>query len=433
MLNITQFYKALIFGGLFFNGTQSMSLNSVINKLTKKPQDRPEFLIQSKDLSIKPYELSKIATKFMIMKHDAKNMIRSHLDTIENIEDLKRKLKGTTYAPIIFDLEAGFNKTTMPEAAHLEAAHLVDESGQITKLAAKFVELKSLTSRLRSCRDIGSFCRLLNDSCQSFFMSSPKPIAPALNTAEKLNLLDEALTKIDVQLIKNLGYNDQIFAESTATLIRAKLKTKLMARQELSEDGLSLLSSEIAELINCDYINHVEQKYEGRLTFPVFLNIESASVKAAKIAAIKKEIRHYQDALKFVIATKVIKLECAQIQSQPIANELWASIEKKVSAHLCDELAQREFAKLSAQEQVMLKDKFANSTTQQLLVNNKLLSLTHKLDKWSAGQFKIADLWTVTSNAYQLYNLQQPNEANRLKADINLWLTCFREQLAATY
>jgi hypothetical protein len=428
MLKITQFYRAVVIGGLLFNSMQGMSLSSVVKKLIDNHQVKPRLLTQSKDFHSISCAPSKFATKFILIRCQAKNVISKHLDNIENTQNLKHKLAETTYAPIIFDLEASFNKVTPPEAWHL-----AKESGQITNLAAKFVKLKSLASRLQDCRNIGSFCSLLKDSCQSFNSSEAHQNVHAISTAEKLSLLDEALTKIDLQLIQNLGYEDHIFAESTATIIRAKLKTKLMAHQELSEADLSLLISQIAELINFDYINHVEQKYEGRLTFPVFLNIESASVKDAKISAIENEINHYQDALKFIISTRLVILEAAQIQTQPITNELWLSIEKKVSDRLCEEHAKMEFAKLSPQEQIMLKDKFADSTTHQLLVSNKLLSLTHKLDQWSAGQFKFSDLWSVTSNAYQLYNLQQPNEADRLKADINLWLTCFREQLATTY
>jgi hypothetical protein len=428
MLNLAKYARVLAIGGLLFNSMQGMSLSSVVKKLTLKPQYRPEFLIQSQDLQFKSYEPSEIAKKFILMRCQAKNAISKHLDNIESAQNLKQKLADTTYATLICELEASFNQAT----SH-EAEHLVSESGKITNLAAKFVKLKSLANRLRDCGSLGSFCTLLNNSCQSYFMNLPVPIAPALNTAEKIDLLDEALTKIDVQLIKNLGYDDQLFAESTATIIRAKVKTKLLARQDLSPADFFLLISEIADLINCDFLDHVEQKYGGRLTFAAFSLIESASVKAAKISAIEKEIMHYREALKFIISTKLVILESARIQTQPIANELWSSIEKKVNTQICEEHAKNEFAKLSPQEQAMLKDKFTNGTTQQLLVSNKLLSLTHKLDQWSAGHFKLSDLWSVTSNAYQLYNLQQPKEANSLKADINLWLTCFREQLAATY
>lgn len=152
MLKIAQFYQALIFGGLFFNSMQGMSLSTIMTKLTKSPQSQHELLIQSKDLSIKPYEPSKIATKLIIMKHDAKNMIRSHLDTIENTKNLKQKLACTEYDPIIFDLEAGFNKTTMPAAGHL-----ADESGQITKLAAKFVEFNQFLVEDSSTAVIGRY------------------------------------------------------------------------------------------------------------------------------------------------------------------------------------------------------------------------------------------------------------------------------------
>jgi hypothetical protein len=49
MLNITQFYKTLVIGGLLFNSMLGMSLSSLMTKLTKNPQNRPDFLNRCKD------------------------------------------------------------------------------------------------------------------------------------------------------------------------------------------------------------------------------------------------------------------------------------------------------------------------------------------------------------------------------------------------
>ena len=436
MPKITQFYQAVVIGGLLFNSMQGMSLSSLMTKLTKNPQSRPEFLIKSKDLQIKLHEPSKIATKFFFMRCQAKNAISNHLDNIENAQILKHKLAETAYASIIAELEA---KLSMAE-------NLDDSSGQITKLAAKYVEIKSFSSRLSDCSNLMSLCSVLGDSCKSFFTSEPRAI-DSINIKEKLDLLDEALTKIDVQLIKNLGYDDQIFAESTATVIRAKLKTKLMARQELSEIDFSMLVNELLELINIDYMegacrtlrnlsalgNKLPDEFVTQCICSGILNLCSEPVEANKKDSIRKEIIYYKDALKFIVAKNCSIFELYEIKNHAIASDLWSTIEKKVDAKIYDNFAKREFAKLSPQEQNILKDKFANSTTHQLVLSNKLLSLTSKLDQWTAGHFKFSDLWFVSSNAYQLYNLHKPKEVNELKSNINLWLTCFREQLAATY
>jgi hypothetical protein len=435
MLNITQFYKTLVIGGLLFNSMLGMSLSSLMTKLTKNPQNRPESLIQSKYLKTKLHEPSKLPTKFFFMRCQAKNAISNHLDNIENAQKLKQKLAETTYASIIAELEA---KLSMAENQD-------DSSGSITKATVKCVQIKSFSSRLFDCSNLMSLCSVLGDSRKSF-SSEPRAI-DSINIKEKLALLEDALCKIDQQLIKNLGYRDQTFAESTATLITSKLKTKLMARQELSEIDFSMLIDEILELINIDYLEGIRRTL-GKLsvfgcqfrdevvregTFFGILNLCSEPVETNKRNAIKKEIIDYKDALKFIVAKNCSIFELYEIKNHDIASDLWSTIEKKVDAKLCDDFAKKEFVKLSPQEQNELKNKFANSTTHQLVLTNKLLSLTNKLDQWTAGHFKFSDLWFVSSNAYQLYNLHKPKEVDELKSNINLWLTCFREQLAATY
>jgi hypothetical protein len=425
MIKFAKLFNAFALANLVFSSMQGMFYGSII---PKSNHSQPKLLKQGTDLRFEPSKYMEIVLKNQLAFLDAKSAISRHLDKIESIEKLKTKLAQTTYEPIIIAFE---QKSVKPNAQLAE--HLINQGGTITSFTSKFLELKSLAKNLKENRDLKSIYSLLaNYSTGHQNLNQTLPMTTGLTSEQFTENLNNALSKIDEQLIKNIGYKDQIVSDSTASLIRAKLKTKLMSQVKLNDDELLSLSSEITKLVNTEFINHVDHKWHQSITFPVFLKIESPEFKEQKIAEIKQEIDNYGEALSFILASQNMHNENIKIQKGHIERHLWTSIEKKVNDHLLEEQANLEFAKLSPHEQELLRQKFPKSSVQQLMLNNKLLALTHKFDQWQTGQFQLSDLLTVPQSTFQLFNQLKNKTPEKQAGDKNLWLKHFREQLKNT-
>ena len=443
MALLKKILTSLIIANLFIGTINSMSngfnlsKNSISSALKEFPQARgvsfslltttpkkPISILQPWSTVFSSTKHMEIAFKNEIEKQDAKHMIEKYLAVIQYKTELKACLTDSDYSLVLAEFDA-----VMSQSNRSESEHLTKTDGMILKLTSGLLEIKNTFEHLTDLKS-------KSDLLMQFFSSNSMP--EKLDPEEVTNLtknryqkeqLENAITKIDELLIKNICYPDQLMSEDVSTLIRAKIKTRLLRCSELSGQQLHDLSVEIVDIVNSEYVSNIDQKWNRAITFPVFLGIQASEFKDQKVSNISLQITNYSKAINYLLTTQKLWQYQEALHKQPLAKIIWLAIEKKVNEQITEELATKEFCKLTIEEQNILKRLYPNSTIYQLIFYNQLLSLSNKLDRIQQDEFAFSKLLAIARISYKLINLLELKKTNYQTSDTNLWLDYFRTQL----
>ena len=433
----------MIIANLFIGTINSMSngfnlsKNSISSALKEFPQARGVSFSLFNTTPKKPISIlqpwlnvfsstkhMEIAFKNEIEKQDAKRMIEKYLTAIKYKTELKACLTDSDYTLVLAEFDAA-----MSQSNRSELEHLTKTDGMISAFIFRLLKIKTAFEALT---DLKSKLNLF----MQFFSSNSMP--DKLDLEKNTNLtkngyqkeqLDNAITKIDELLIKNICYPDQLISEDVSILIRAKIKTRLLRCSELSGQQLLDLSVEIVDIVNSEYVSNIDQKWNRAITFPVFLGIQASEFKDQKVSNISLQINNYSKAINYLLTTQKLWRYQEALHNQPLAKIIWLAIEKKVNEQITEELATKEFCKLTIEEQNILKRLYPNSTIYQLIFYNQLLSLSNKLDRIQQDEFIFSKLVTIARMSHKLINLLKLKKTNYETSDTNLWVEYFRTQL----
>jgi hypothetical protein len=391
-----------------------------INSMSIGPNFAKESLLQPWSNVLHTKKHMVIAFKNEVAKQNAKKLLTKYINTIQDISELKSGL-SPHYKLIIDELDAAMAKSnsTTPE-------HLTNTDGMISAFIARILKIKNSLDQLTDLRSLtSSFLHFFSSDVAQAQLESRQAAILANNIYQKEHLA-ESIKKIDELLIKNIGYENEAISEFASALIRAKIKTKLLG-EDLTDEQLRNLSSQITEIVNAEYVSFVDQKYGQQFTFAVYLNIEES--KEQKNDAVALEIAKYSTALRYLITIEKLCQHQESIAKQDVAKHIYASINKKVNGQITEELATKEFCKLTSDEQNILKRLYPGSTAFQLIFYNQLHSLSTKLDQIQKSEFALSQILTLTTTGSKLINLIKLKIANHETTNRELWVDYFKDQL----